>query len=172
MVITRGPVFSQCSFSQQSLKASRKPDPLIRGSRRRQDSCVSTPPTFTPIVVNLRLTLSLPDFQELERLREGGTSTTLKLVNKPPLAHGSVFFSGRISMSCNVFHCWKWRPVPERKGSRTLRCKVVKVVSLEVFLSGPSSDCFSSLQTHGHHGEADWGETSAFDSEQARCFPG
>lgn len=75
-------------------------------------------------------------------------------------------------MSCNGFHGWEWRLVPERKGSRTRRCKVVKVVSLEVFLSGPSSDRFSSLQTHGHHGEADRGEASAFSAEQARCFPG
>lgn len=37
---------------------------------------VSTPTTFTPFVVTLRLTHTLPDFQELEPLIEEGIPTT------------------------------------------------------------------------------------------------
>uniref|UniRef100_A0AAQ5Z424 VWFA and cache domain-containing protein 1 n=1 Tax=Amphiprion ocellaris TaxID=80972 RepID=A0AAQ5Z424_AMPOC len=58
--------------------------------------------------------------------------------------HGSAFLSGGTSRSCDGLRCWEfWGLVPERKGARPLRCKVVKVVSLEVFFgsfSATSSD--------------------------------
>lgn len=44
-------------------------------------------------------------------------------------------------MSCDGLRRWiLCRLVPERKGTRSLHCKVVKVVSLEVFFSATSSD--------------------------------
>lgn len=49
-------------------------------------------------------------------------------------AHGCVFFSWGSSRRCDGLRCWTfWRLVPQRKGAWTLPCKVVKVVSLEVF---------------------------------------
>lgn len=48
---------------------------------------VSTPPTFTPIVVNLRLSHTLPDFQELERRLEEGTTLWKKEKGKPALTY-------------------------------------------------------------------------------------
>ena len=98
-----------CFFSQQQLNASRNPDPQIRRSRRRYGSCVSTPPTFTPIVVNLRLTHTLPDFQELERLTEDGTAARFFSEKEKLLrvAHGSTLFSRGISRSCDGLRRWK-----------------------------------------------------------------
>lgn len=68
-----------------------------------------------------------------------------------------------------------WRLVPERKGTRTLRCKVVKVVSLEVPpLKTTRSDSvlLQLVNPLNHHGEAVSGETSVFETERARCFSG
>lgn len=92
---------------------------------------------FHPIVVILRLTQTLPDFQELERLIEDGAPTTFLRKKKQTVSsftHGCVFFSWGISGRCDGLRCRTlWRVVSQRRGARSPPCKVVKVVSLEVF---------------------------------------
>lgn len=147
----------------------------------------SPPPTFTPIVEDLRLAHT--HFSRLPGVGAAGTAHLQNFYQKFHLndfsAHGSTFFSGAFSGSRGVARCRKWWCfAPGRVGSRTLPCKVVKVVFLEVFfcvcvlpLCFPppvqtTPDPRTHIHTHSHHGEADSGETAVLDAERTRRFPG
>lgn len=62
---------------------------------------------------------------------------------------------------------------PRRKGARSPPCrKVVKVVSLEVFVVVAVTITDSGSQTRCHHGEEDRGHIRGSDADSARYFPG
>lgn len=120
----------------------------------------SPPPTFTPIVEDLRLAHTHTYFARLPGVGAARTAHLQNFYQKSHpnhfSAHGSTFFSGAFSGSRGVARCRKWWCfAPGRVGSRTLPCKVVKVVFLEVFFLCVSSPCafhrsFRRHQTRGH----------------------